>query len=94
MKSFEEQLEQERAVFGTIKSVERKRGGPRSSENDHKSFSEIQSGWKGRLTGAIEREIELVMAGNKGERKLLYFFCVNSPLSASTLPLISKIVWC
>ncbi|CAB3979043.1 DNA-directed RNA polymerase, mitochondrial [Paramuricea clavata] len=69
MKSFEEQLEQERAAFGTIKSVERKRGEPRSSEGVCKSFPEIQSGWKDRLTGSIQREIELVMAGNKANKR-------------------------
>ena len=66
MKSFEEQLAQETVGFGTIKSVERKKGEAKSSEDSHRSFVEIQSGWKERLTRAIQREIELVIAGNKG----------------------------
>ena len=67
MKSFEEQLIQERVGFGTIASVERKREKVENNEDTHASFSEIQAGWKERLSRAIEREIELVMAGNKGD---------------------------
>ena len=65
-KSFEEQLEQEKVGFGTIRSVEKIKGEAKDGEDGHKSFSEIQSGWKKRLTTALEREIELVIAGNKG----------------------------
>ena len=66
MKSFEEQLEQENVGFGTIRSVERKRDDAKGGGDGHKSFLEIQSGWKESLTSALQREIELVMAGNKG----------------------------
>ena len=67
IESFEEQLKQERVGFGTIASVERKREKVENNEDNDASFSEIQAGWKERLTRAIEREIELVIAGNKGD---------------------------
>ena len=66
MENFEKQLQQERVGFGTITSVERKREETKNDDDNHANFMEIQSGWKERLTRAIEREIELVMAGNKG----------------------------
>ena len=66
MKTFKKQLEQERVGFGTIKSVERKESEDKHGERNQKSFAEIQSSWKDLLTRAIEREIELVKAENKG----------------------------
>ena len=72
-RSFEEQLEQEKVGFGTIRSVEKKKGEAKDGEDSHKNFSEIQSGWKKRLTAALEREIELVIAGNKGRVSTLVF---------------------
>lgn len=66
MNSFEEQLKQEGVGFKRIKSIERKSEEARSSGNHKKIFLEIQSKWKERLARAIEREIELVKANNKG----------------------------
>ncbi|XP_028407601.1 DNA-directed RNA polymerase, mitochondrial-like [Dendronephthya gigantea] len=69
MENFEQQLEQERVGFGTIKSVEKKKDVMKSSEDNHKGFDEIQTKWKQRLTSAIEREIELVKAGNTDNKR-------------------------
>lgn len=50
-----------------MKSVEKKKKATERHDHVEKtSFIELQNGWKKKLSEAIEKEIELVKANNKG----------------------------